>query len=118
MNGISAFAQRPGKIAAPPPRRSGLTDADITRARRTLPGLGSGWVLDRHEDYDRVVSLVITAVNERDDTPAFILHAEQAGFAAGMVLNDRYVPLGRYDRIEAAMRAIGAAASGERPLAA
>ncbi|MDR3537193.1 MAG: hypothetical protein P4L71_11900 [Acetobacteraceae bacterium] len=118
MNEISTWVRRPGKIPAPLLRRSGLTETDIARAQRALATLGGGWVLDRHEDYERVVSLVITAIDEHDDTPTFALHLEQGAIRAGLVLHDHYISLGRHARVEDAIRAMGAVLRGERPLAA
>lgn len=110
--------RRDRKILHPLPRRSGVTETDFARARRALPTLGSGWALDCYEDCDRSVSLVISAADEREDIPAFALHAEAGGIVAGMVVRDHYFGIGRYERIEEAMRAVGAVLRGECPLAA
>lgn len=118
MNDISMSLRQPGRTFGHLPRRSGLTETDIIRAERALGTLGGGWTLDRHEDYDRVVSLVIAAADDDDAAPSFALHVEAGSIVTGMLLHDDFHALGRHDRIEDSMRTIAAVLRGGRPIAA
>jgi hypothetical protein len=80
--------------------------------------LGAGWSVDRYEDPEDGLCVVITAADEHEDAPSFCLHADPDIIAAGMVVRERYVLLGHHDRVEDAMRVIAAALRGEYPLAA
>jgi hypothetical protein len=97
---------------------AGLTDTDIAIARLAVPLLGRGWTVEREEDYMRAVCAVISLAGGRDEGPSFSLHAAVGGIQAGMIVCDRYVGLGCFDRVESAMRAIASVLRGEHPMAA
>ncbi len=117
MREISELPRRDGKILYLPWRR-GMTETEIVRAQRLSGVLSSGWSVDRYEDPEGALCVVVLAPEEREDAPSFCLHAETDLIAAGMVVRDRYVLLGRHDRVEDAMYVIAAAMRGEYPLAA
>ena len=117
MSHISAWQQAP---AAPEflSTQEGLTDTDVTRARQVMRLLLNGWSLDRHEDCNGVLSLVITPTIDHDDAPAFALHLADGLIQCGVVLNDTYAVVGRHARIEYAVRAAAEFLRARRLLAA
>jgi hypothetical protein len=83
-----------------------------------LPLLGADWSVNRHEDYEGTVSLIITGVDDDEDAPAFALHLEDGMIQSGVVVQDRYRPLGRDLRVQDAFRRIMAYLRGDGSLAA
>jgi hypothetical protein len=96
---------------------TGLTERDVMCAASGIGVLGEGWAVDRHEDYDRAISLVIAGIDAPDSAPSFALHADRGLIQAGLVAADRYRLIGRYERVDDALAAI-ALVLRDRPLAA
>ncbi|MBN8900029.1 MAG: hypothetical protein J0H57_03265 [Rhodospirillales bacterium] len=88
------------------PRPSGLSEGDLRRGLTRLSRRLPDWGLERQEDCDRAVFATISRREEDEEAPVFAVFREGATIILGMVARDRYVRLGRHERIEAAIEAI------------
>ncbi len=80
-----------------------LTEAQITATERALD---SGWSVDRHETFEKSLTLLVSPPGSSDQDAAFYVEADTTGFILSSIQNDELEARGRFGSVEALVSAI------------
>ncbi len=86
-----------------------LTEVQITAIERALD---TGWSVDRHESFDKNLTLLVSPPSSLDQDAAFYVEADNVGFILSVIQNDELEARGSFGSIEALVMAMKPARCG------
>ena len=72
----------------------------------TERALNSGWSVDRHETFEKKLTLLVSPPGSPDQDAAFYVEADTMGFVLSAVQNDELVARGCFGNVEALVSAM------------
>ena len=80
-----------------------LTEAQIAAVEMALD---SGWSVDRHESFEKNLTLLVSPPGTSDQDAAFYVEADDAAFILSEIRNDELKAHGRFSSIETLVSAM------------
>ena len=80
-----------------------LTDTQVTAIERALD---SDWSIDRHETFDKSLTLLVSPPGSSDQDAAFYVEAGTMGFILSAMKNDELAACGCFGSIDALVTAM------------
>ena len=80
-----------------------LTDTQVTSIELAL---NSGWSVDRHETFEKSLTLLVSPPGSSDQDAAFYVERDTTGFILSSIQNDELEARGCFGSVEALVSAI------------